>query len=37
METMKDVLCFSNELDFIDNINNDQSEKLRCAKTTISY
>ena len=26
------MLCFLNELDFTDNINNDQIEKLRCVK-----
>ena len=29
---MKDVLCFSNELDFTENINIDQIEKSRCVK-----
>ena len=32
METIKDVLCFSDELDFTDNMNNDQIEKLRSVK-----
>ena len=29
---MKHVLCFLNELDFTDNIKNDQTEKVRCVK-----
>ena len=29
---MKDVLCFLNEHDFIDKIDYDQIEKLRCVK-----
>ena len=28
METIKDVLCFLNELDFVDKLYNDNLEKL---------
>ena len=28
METMKDVLCFFNEFDFVDKLDNDCLEKL---------
>ena len=28
METMKDVLCFLNELDFVDKLDNDYLEKM---------
>ena len=32
METKKDVICFSNEFDFIEQINSDLIEKLTCVK-----
>ena len=35
METMKDVLCFLNGLDFADNLNNDDFEKLAEVKKVV--
>ena len=35
METMKDVLCFLNELDFADKLNNDDLEKLAEVKKIV--
>ena len=32
METINDVLCFLNELDFFDQINNDLIEEFRLVK-----
>ena len=32
MNSVKEILHFLNELDFTDNINFDQPEKLRCVK-----
>ena len=32
METMKDVLCFLNELDFADKLDNDYLEELEVKK-----
>ena len=35
METIKDVLCFLNELDFADEVENDDLEKLREVKSKL--
>ena len=35
METMKDVLCFLNELVFADKLNNDDLEKLTEVKKIV--
>ena len=32
MNKVNEILCFSNEIDFIDKINDDCFEKLRCVK-----
>ena len=35
MNTINDVLCFLNEIDFTDRINNDHHEKLRDVRLFI--
>ena len=36
MESIKDVLCFLNELDSIEQINSDLIKKLRCVKQRLA-
>ena len=35
METIKDLLCFLNELDFIEQIKSNNIEKMRCVKQRV--
>ena len=37
METVNDVLCLLNDLDFTDKIKKDQIEKLRCVKQRLVF
>ena len=37
MKLIKDVLCFSKELDFIEQISSDLFENMRCVKQRLAF